>query len=312
MEKRRQRDILTRSIIDNPIITLEDIPYRCNTVFNGAVVKFNGKYIMLLRVENLQGYSVILKAESEDGRRFHIEEKPCMEPSKIEPYSIYEERGLEDPRITYLEGEYYIMYTAVSRYGARIALAKTEDFVHFKRISIVSGPGNKDGVLFPRKIKDKYVRFDRPIGEGIGNIWLSYSDDLVFWGDTQLVAEIRRGYWDSFRIGASVPPIETKKGWLEIYHGVKMMSCGPIYRLGVFLTELNDPAKIIGRADIPILSPREKFERIGDVNNVVFSCGAVVEDTGEIDVYYGAADTSICLAKGSVQDLVDCCLGKIK
>ena len=311
MWKMKQRDILTRSGIDNPLIALEDIPYRCNTVFNGAVVKFEGKYIMLLRVENLRGHSVILKAESVDGYDFKVEEKPCLEPSRIEPFSIYEERGLEDPRITYLEGSYYIMYTAVSRYGARIALARTDDFIHFERLSIVSGPGNKDGVLFPRKINGKYLRFDRPIGEGIGNIWLSYSDDLVFWGETKLVAEIRNGYWDSFRIGASVPPVETKEGWLEIYHGVKWMSSGPIYRLGVFLTDLEDPSKMIGRADIPILSPREQFERIGDVNNVVFSCGAVVEDDGEIKVYYGAADTSICLAKSTVQELIDCCKGKI-
>ena len=304
---RFRRDVLKRWE-RNPIIKLEDIPFRCNTVFNGAAVKFKDTYIFLLRVEDLKGHSVILKAHSEDGYHFVVDKEPCLFPSDVEPYKTYEERGVEDPRIIYLEGIYYVMYTAYSRYGARIALAKTEDFQTYERVALVSGPGNKDGMLFPRKIKGKYVRFDRPIANEIGNIWISYSDDLIFWGDSKVVAEIRHDCWDSYRIGASVPPIETKEGWLEIYHGVKMTSAGPIYRLGVFLLELEDPSKMLGRADIPILSPREPYERIGDVNNVVFSCGAVVEENGDIKVYYGAADTCICIAEGTVKELVECCL----
>ena len=303
-----RRDILRRSHIKNPIIRLEDIPYKCNTVFNGGVVKFNDKYIMLLRVEDRKGHSVILKAESDDGISFIVDNTPCIEPSQEKPFSVYEERGLEDPRITYLDGTYYIMYTAASRYGARIALTKTDDFKTYERIALVSGPGNKDGMLFPRKVKGKYAMFDRPISRGIGNIWISYSDDLIFWGESKMVARIRHDYWDSFRIGASVPPIETDKGWLEIYHGVKMTASGPIYRLGVFLLDLEDPEKMLGRAHIPILSPREPYERIGDVNNVVFSCGAIVEDDGIVKVYYGAADTCICLAEGNVQELIESCL----
>ena len=304
---RFRRDILKRWE-RNPIIKLEDIPFRCNTVFNGAATKFNDQYIFLLRVEDLKGHSVILKAHSEDGYHFTVGKEPCMYPCDIEPYKTYEERGIEDPRIIYLEGIYYIMYTAYSRYGARIALAKTEDFEHYERIAIVSEPGNKDGLLFPRKINGRYVRLDRPISGGIGNIWISYSKDLIFWGHSKLVAEIRRDYWDSYRIGGSVPPIETEQGWLEIYHGVKMTNSGPIYRLGVFLLDLENPEKMLGQSDIPILSPREPYERIGDVNNVVFSCGAVVEENGDIKVYYGAADTCICVAEGTVKELVEFCL----
>ncbi len=302
-----EKDILRRWK-RNPIITLEDIPFRCNSVFNVAVTKFKDQYILLLRIENLKGLSVILKAHSEDGYHFVVEKEPCLYPCDEEPYKTYEERGVEDPRIINLEGVFYIMYTAYSRYGARIGLAKTEDFQHYERLALVSEPGNKDGVLFPRKINGKYVRFDRPVGNGIGNIWISYSEDLVFWGNSKLVTEIRHDYWDSYRIGASVPPIETKEGWLEIYHGVKMTSAGPIYRLGVFLLDLDHPEKIVGRADIPILSPREPYERIGDVNNDVFSCGAVVEDNSEIKLYYGAADTCICVAEGNLQTLLNCCL----
>ncbi len=305
---RFKRDILVRWP-RNPVIALEDIPYQCNTVFNGAVTKFNGEYLMLLRVENREGHSVFLKAKSDDGYHFVIENKPCLVPSEVEPYKTYEEKGIEDPRITLMEdGTYYIMYTAFSRYGPRIELAKTRDFEEFERIGLVSEPGNKDGMLFPRKINGEYVRFDRPIGNKLGNIWVSYSDDLIYWGKSKMVAEIRRDYWDSYRLGASAPPIETKQGWLEIYHGVKMTSSGPVYRLGAFLLDLEDPSKLIARSDIPILSPRESYERIGDVNNVVFTCGAVLENNGSIKVYYGAADTCICLAEGSLQEIINNCL----
>jgi len=303
-----QRDLLHRWE-RNPIITLEDIPFACNTVFNGGVVKFEGKYIMLIRVEGLKGYSVFLLAHSPDGYHFTVEEKPVMTPSKDPIYEAYEASGIEDPRIILLEGEYYIMYTAVSHYGARIALAKTKDFKTFEKVGLVSEAGNKDGILFPEKINGEYVRLDRPIAQGIGNMWISYSPDLVHWGKARPLIEIRGGHWwDSFRIGGSAVPIKTDRGWLEIYHGVKWTSAGPIYRLGSVLMDLEDPAKVIGRSDFPILSPRENYERIGDVNNVVFSCGAILEDDGQVKVYYGAADTCICVATASLTALIESCL----
>ena len=120
---------------------------------------------------------------------------------------------------TVIDGNYYIMYTAVSRYGHYIALAQTEDFQTFNRIAIVSEPGNKDGILFPQKINGLYARLDRPIGKGMGGMWVSYSPDLIHWGKSEFVCAPRSRYWDSYRIGASVPPILTEYGWLEIYHG---------------------------------------------------------------------------------------------
>lgn len=302
-----KKDILHRWK-KNPIITLEDIPYRCNTVFNGAVTKFKNNYVMLLRVEDLRGHSVLVAAHSKDGYHFAVENHPCMSPSDLEPFKTYEEYGVEDPRITLLEGIYYIVYTAYSRYGPRIGFAKTENFEIFERIALVSGPGNKDGALFPKKLGGQYVRLDRPIGKGIGNLWISYSKDLIHWGNSRLLIEMRPRRWDSYRIGSSAPPIETNKGWLEIYHGVKMGLSGPIYRLGALLLDLNNPRKVLGRSDIPILSPRETYERVGDVNNVVFSCGAIAEENGEIKVYYGAADTCICLATAHIDELVNTCI----
>jgi beta-1,4-mannooligosaccharide/beta-1,4-mannosyl-N-acetylglucosamine phosphorylase len=199
------------------------------------------------------------------------------------------------------------MYTAVSRYGHRIALAQTKDFKTFERLAMVSDPGNKDGVLFPEKINGLYIRLDRPIGNDIGSIWISYSPDLINWGKSDLVISPRPRYWDSFRIGASVPPIRTDRGWLEIYHGVKMTTAGPIYRAGTVMLDLDNPAKVVGRCLTPILSPREEYERIGDVGNVVFAGGAIAEPDGEVKVYYGAADTSICVATAPIDELIDSC-----
>ncbi|MBU0581014.1 MAG: glycoside hydrolase family 130 protein [Candidatus Margulisbacteria bacterium] len=311
LRSKLQRDIIHRWE-GNPLLTLEDIPFRCNTVFNAAATKFQGIYLLLLRIENLEGHSVFVIARSEDGYHFEVDEKPCMEPAGkgLEPFYFYEKKGVEDPRISEIDGVYYITYTAYSDFGARISLVKTTDFKNFERIALISGPGNKDCVLFPKKINGEYIRLDRPVGKGIGNIWISYSKDLVNWGKSEKLISVRNGYWDDYRIGASVPPIETAAGWLEIYHGVKDIAGGPIYRLGALLLDHKDPRKILGRSDVPILSPREYYERVGDVNNVVFSCGAVLEDNKEVKIYYGAADTSICVGTVHLQELLDSCLNK--
>lgn len=306
MRRRFGRDVVERWY-KNPIITLDNVPFPCNTVFNAACAKLGDEYILLMRVEDLAGRSVFALARSDDGYHFKVDPTPAMEPAKEEPFRSYERRGIEDPRITYLEGEYYIMYTAYSRYGARLALAKTSDFKSYKRLGLISEPENKDGCLFPRKINGRYVRLDRPYGGGIGNIWLSWSDDLLHWGDSEVVMTTRGGFWDTDRIGASVPPIETPEGWLEIYHGVKVTSAGPIYRMGAVLLDLENPAKVISRSAVPILTPREYYERVGDVGNVVFSCGALLEDEGRLRIYYGAADTSICLGFAQIDELVEQC-----
>jgi len=291
----------------NPIITVHDVPYRCNTVFNGTPVRLNGEYYMVLRVEGQQGYSFFALARSRDGFHFEVDARPCMLPARDGPFAAGEAHGIEDPRVTLLEDTYYMMYTAVGGNGHRIALAKTEDFRHYERIAMVSGPGNKDGVLFPQKIHGLYARLDRPYGRDVGSIWISYSPDLVHWGRSEMVFAPRARYWDSYRIGASAPPILTDRGWLEIYHGVKMTSAGPIYRIGTAMLDTDNPARVVGRCLSPVLSPRELYERIGDVGNVVFACGAILENDGEVKVYYGAADTSICVATGTLDELIESC-----
>ena len=230
-----------------------------------------------------------------------------MTPADFEPWRFFEEHGIEDPRLTVIDGKYYITYTAVSSVGYHIALAQTKDFKRYDRIALVSEPGNKDGVLFPEKINGLYARLDRPFGRGIGAIWLSYSPDLVNWGRSEMVLAPRPRYWDSFRIGASAPPIRTERGWMEIYHGVRMTASGPVYRIGTVMLDLANPTKVVGRCLAPVLSPREEYERVGDVGNVVFACGAVVEPDGEVKVYYGAADTSICVATATLDELIESC-----
>ncbi len=296
---------------NNPIITIEDIPFPCNTVFNAACAKYKDEYILLLRVEDLTGRSVFALARSSDGYHFEVQPEPVMQPC-VEKGSFmeYEKKGIEDPRITQIDGIYYIVYTAVSPYGPLLALAKTEDFKTFDRIALISEPENKDGVLFPEKINGRYARLDRPVAKGLGNMWLTYSDDLINWGSSRCVMTVRDDHWDSWRIGAASQPIKMVGfygGWLVIYHGVKVASGGPIYRLGAVLLYYNDPSKVLYRTAIPILSPREYYERVGDVGNVVFSCGAILEDNDELKIYYGASDTCICVGTTNVNELMQFC-----
>jgi len=290
---------------ENPILTLEDMPFKASAVFNGSPVKKDGVYYLLLRIEGQKGYSFFALAHSHDGLRFKVEKDPVMLPAETGDFATYESHGIEDPRITEINGRYLVLYTASSEFGSRIALAETEDLYHYKRLGLISGPGNKDGVLFPEKINDKYVRLDRPIGKGTGCIWTSFSSNLLDWGNAEPTICPRPGFWDAYRVGASAPPIRTEKGWLEIYHGIKMTSSGPIYRMGTALYDLKDPTKVIARCKEPGLSPREDYERIGDVFNVVFACGAIVEDNGEIKIYYGGADTCICVATVQFDDLME-------
>ncbi len=305
MEKKRWQQEIVKRYEKNPIITLNDIPQPSNSVFNAAAAYYQDNYFLLLRVEGLDGKSKFFLAKSQDGIKFKISRKAVMEWGDKEPFKTYEKRGVEDPRITKIGNVYYILYVAYSHLGTRVALASTKNFKVFKRIALVSQPGNKDAVLFPRKINGYFVRLDRPIQSGI---WISYSRDLIYWGNSRCIMESRPGYWDSDRIGAGAPPIETDRGWLEIYHGIRNTASGKIYRLGTALFDLKDPSKLIARGEAPILSPRQYYERVGDVDNVVFCCGAILEKkTQQVKIYYGACDTSICLGTADLNNLVERC-----
>jgi predicted GH43/DUF377 family glycosyl hydrolase len=293
----------------NPILTKDDIPYPVATVHNAGVVKFRNRYMMIFRSHQLNGRSILGLAESDDGYNFRVHEKPFMTPAANGIFKEYEEYGLEDPRIIFLEGEYLITYSAYSRHGVRIGLAKTRDFKSIDRFSLITEADYRNVVIFPEKFKGLYARLDRPHSEiSPWSIWISYSPDLRFWGESRLVMKPAQYHWDEMKIGPGAPPIKTSRGWLNIYHGVFPTMDGSVYRLGTALHDLQDPSKIIAVGDEWILQPEEVYEITGYVHNVVFTCGAVPEDDGSVKIYWGGADTVMCVGTADLNDLVNHCL----
>ena len=290
----------------NPIITYNDMPYHCHAVFNPGAVMVGDETVLLLRVEDMEGTSHITVARSSDGiTGWRIETEPLLAPSH--DAGPYEEYGCEDARVAYLEeiGQWLISYTAYSPMGAGVALAVTRDFKTVERFGLVLAPNNKDAAPFPRKIGGEYYMLHRPAAGGIEHIWLIDSPDLMHWGNPWMILSERGGpWWDSLKVGASTIPIETKEGWLILYHGVKEFPGGPTYRIGAALLDLENPRKLIARLPYWILGPRETYETTGQVPNVVFPCGhTLVGD--ELRLYYGGADTSVNLATGSISRILD-------
>ena len=300
---RPSRDIVRRSK-GNPLITLDDLPFRCADICTAGAVKKDGEYILLLSIQGLEGITSLYLARSPDGYTFDVESEPLLAPS--EEFGEYNQYGVMDGRITYLEGRYYITYDVSGRHGYRLAIARTDDFKTVERFGFVSQPDTKAGVLFPEKIDGKFVRLERPWNGG--SIWLMRSDDLVHWGWPEVVLTPRGGFWDTSRVGAATPPTEIDEGWLFIYYGVKDTSAGPLFRLGAAILDRENPARVVGRTNVPILSPREDYERVGDVPNLVFSCGAVFETSGQVKLYYGGADSCMCVGTTDVEMIVATCL----
>jgi predicted GH43/DUF377 family glycosyl hydrolase len=293
----------------NPILTKDDISYPVETVHNAGVTKFNGRYIMLFRSHLATGRSIIGLAESQDGFNFKARPAPFIVPSKEGLFRDYEEYGIEDPRITPLEGAYYITYSAYSRHGVRIGLAKTLDFESAERVAFITQADHRNIVLFPEKINGQYARLDRPHTDiSPWAIWISYSPDLRHWGDSRIVIKPVAYHWDEMKIGPGAPPIRTDKGWLNIYHGATQTMDGCVYRLGVALHKLDDPTQILGVGDRWILQPEDPWEIVGYVHNVVFICGAVPEDDGTLKLYWGGADKVMCAGTAVIDELVQLCL----
>ena len=294
---------------DNPILTKDDIPYQVETVHNAGVTKFEDRYIMLFRSHLDTGRCIIGLAESEDGFHFEARPEPFMTPSTKPVFCEYEEFGIEDPRITYLEDAYYITYSAYSAHGVRVGLAKTTDFQSVKRIAFITQADYRNTVLFPAKIDGRYVKLDRPHSDiSPWSIWISFSPDLRHWGDSKLVMKPVPYHWDEMKIGPGAPPIRTEQGWLSIYHGVFPTMDGHVYRLGAALHDLENPAEILGVGDRWILQPEDPWEVTGYVHNVVFTCGAVPEEDGTLKLYWGGADKVMCAGTAVIDELVELCL----
>ncbi len=216
--------------------------------------------------------------------------------------------GVEDSRITYVPEleQYAVVYTAYAKGGPGVALALTKDFHSFERYGVIMQPEDKDAALLPRRIDGRWALIHRPVGSTGAHIWISYSSDLHDWGGHKKILEARfGGWWDANKIGLSAPLIETSEGWLAIYHGVKQNGSGVIYRLGLALFDLNEPERCLKRGDEWVFGPEEPYEQHGDVDKVVFPCGYTLASDGDtLRIYYGAADTSIAMATGSVRTML--------
>ncbi|MGK9477759.1 glycoside hydrolase family 130 protein [Melioribacter sp. OK-6-Me] len=308
----------------NPIITRKDIPavnrqlYDVSSVFNPGAIKFNDKYLLILRVQTRGRETFLMKALSDDGINFEVDRSIIkfegIEKVKDKIYHIY------DTRITKIGTHYYLMFAMDMDAGCRLGLARTEDFDNYEFLGIVSQDDSRNGVLFPEKINGKFLRFERPNsvklkgGPTTGNtIYLSESDDLINWKYVEPVMSGRFHYWDE-NIGSGPPPIKTKEGWIHVYHGVAThFSSSNIYQAGVSLHDLNNPAKVIARGSLNILEPREMYEMVGQVQNVCFPSGVIVEKDkdgyalpdSKVLIYYGAADTVVALAFTTIEELID-------
>ena len=306
----------------NPILTKNDVPYPVATVHNAGMVKHDGRYMMLFRAHRRNGRSILGLAESDDGFHFRVRPEPLMVPATEGLFAAYEEYGVEDARICAMEARearearerrYLITYSAYSRHGVRIGLAQTTDFQSVERISLITEADYRNVVLSPRKFDGRYARLDRPHSEiSLWSIWLSYSPDLVHWGDSRLVMKPVQYHWDEMKIGPGATPFETEHGWLHIYHGVFPTMAGSVYRLGVALHDLEDPGRIIGVSDEWILQPEDPWEVTGYVPNVVFTCGAILEEDGTVKIYWGGADTVMCVGTARIDDLVGLCLERAR
>ena len=289
----------------NPILTSDDLPFLCNAIYNPGATKFGDEYILLARVEDGRRDNKLHVCRSRDGVDFTVEPTPIAITNPID--DGMPEKHLYDPRITLLENSYYITYCSQGfDETVRIGLLKTDDFATFERVAYIAEPWNRNCAIFPEKIGGRYARFDRPMsGDDVINV-VSYSPDLVHWGESKAI-ELEPVTWFRQKWGVGPTPIKTDAGWLTIFHGV-WLAVNYVYRLGVVLLDLEDPSKVVGQCPEFILTPREDYERTGETINCVFSNGAIVEPNGEVKVYYGAADSCIGLATTTIDELVEACL----
>jgi beta-1,4-mannooligosaccharide/beta-1,4-mannosyl-N-acetylglucosamine phosphorylase len=294
---------------ENPILTHVSLPFLCNAIYNPGAVKFGDLYVLIPRVEDGRRDNRLHVAMSDEGVHFTVNPDPI--PFEPDPEMDPWEKHRYDPRVTFLEGQYYILYCAENEAGVcRIGAVRTSDFEKFERLPFMTPPWNRNAALFPEKIGGQYARLERPMGDGASMTFVSYSPDLEHWGGHQAV-NLKVETWLSFKWGIGPTPIKTDDGWLLIFHGVWRSCNGLVYRLGVCLLDLEEPSQVIAQCPEFIITPRTEYERVGDVPNCIFSNGAIVEPDGVVRVYYGACDTSICLATTTLPELVSACRGRV-
>jgi beta-1,4-mannooligosaccharide/beta-1,4-mannosyl-N-acetylglucosamine phosphorylase len=311
-----------------PVLSKDDIPYEAECIFNAGIAKYNGKYVMIFRDdrnydeqkqmfrERIMGLAI-----SNDGIKWDVQKKPFLTKEMIDLPDIVH---VYDPRITILDGAAYLCFAVDTSHGVCGGIARIDD--NFEKIKILSlsAPDNRNMVLFPERAGGLYWRLERPFpiysrgGIDRFDIWASASPDLRYWGDTSLVLGVEDIPYANDKIGPGAPPVKTKQGWLTLFHAVdRDKSRGKNgwentwqkrYCIGVALLDLNNPSKVIGLSREPLLAPETDYEvNEGFRANVLFPGGLIVEDSGEVKIYYGVSDTVECLATAHVDDLIKLC-----
>ena len=276
-------------------------------ICNSAAVIVNGEYVGVFRCEDKMGKPDLYVGKSKDGIHWDLENEPIIFYEK--DGSVFEKLFCYDPRLIKIEDVYYVVFCADVD-GPSIYIAKTQDFKYFEKIPTGFLPFNRNGVLFPEKFNGQYVMLNRPSDDGntpFGNIYISYSNDLVYWGNHKLLMRnfhLGNNFWEKVKIGAGPTPIKTDEGWLLIYHGVQSTCNGLTYSMGVALLDLEDPSKVKYRTTRYLLAPEELYETTGFTTNVIFPCSAIVDSKGHITIYYGVADTNMAIAFTTVEKLL--------
>lgn len=304
-------DKVVKRYVNNPVVTKDDMPFRAECVFNSGATEHNGEIVMAVNTWRANFEPCFLIARSKDGIKFEVDgDESFIKQPREYPYGVID--GIFDTRITHMPEDdcYYITHNVSSHLGGRIQLTKTTDFKSFENMGFITGVDHRNCVIFPEKIDGLYVRLERPAGEGgIGDIYISYSPDLKYWGDTKLLLEKGTRYWESKKIGPGAPPVKTDAGWLILYHGCREHMNGIMYNAGCMLLDLKDPSKIIGKMREYLMVPETEYEQIGNVPQVVFPTAAIPHgEPDELKIYYGCADTVVSLATASISDLIERCL----
>ena len=299
-------DVVWRSS-RNPIVVPEEVP-GANSVFNSAVVPFASGFAGVFRVDDRRRTMNLHAGRSADGLEWEIDPAPiAFVPADRRVAEIQERfEHAYDPRVTWLEDGFYVTWCS-GYHGPTIGVAFTEDFETFHQLDHAFLPFNRNGVLFPRRIGGRYAMLSRPSDGGhtpFGDVFYSESPDLVHWGRHRHVLAPVPLTWESTKVGAGPTPIETDEGWLVLYHGVLTSCNGFVYSMGAALLDLDEPWKVVARGSRYLLAPQAPYERVGDVPNVVFPCSALLDRQADrVSVYYGAADTVVCLAHAHLSEL---------
>jgi beta-1,4-mannooligosaccharide/beta-1,4-mannosyl-N-acetylglucosamine phosphorylase len=303
----RTNDVVWRSS-RNPIVTRDDVP-GANSIFNSAVVPFEAGYAGVFRVDDTRRLMNLHAGLSRDGIGWEIEQEPISFAAAEGRVDEIRERfeHAYDPRVTWLEDRYYVTWCN-GYHGPTIGLAYTHDFRTFTQLDNAFLPFNRNGVLFPRRIGGVYAMLSRPSDGGhtpFGDVFYSESPDLVHWGRHRHVMSPVPLSWQATKIGAGPTPIETDEGWLVLYHGVLTSCNGFVYSMGAALLDLDEPWRVVARGSRYLVAPQALYEQVGDVPNVVFPCAALVDAaTDRVTIYYGGADTVVCLAHAHLSELL--------